>query len=74
MTSGIGEAARFLATPHPFFLIMQRPKSESGFTLLKIMLVVMIIANLVGGAVVMFASNLTFSAKVKTDADIKTIS
>jgi general secretion pathway protein G len=52
---------------------MKLSTRTSGFTLLEIMLVVMIIAVLVGGAVVLFAPNLNFAGSTKAKADIQGI-
>ncbi len=46
-------------------------RKNSGFTLLEIMLVVMIIAILVGGAVYMFAPSILFAGTTKAKGDIQ---
>lgn len=53
---------------------MKHSTHQSGFTLLEIMLVVMIIAILVGGAIAMFGGNIEFAGKTKARADIQSIS
>jgi general secretion pathway protein G len=53
---------------------MLRASRQAGFTLLEIMLVVMIIAILVGGALVMTGGHLTFAGQTKAKTDIQSIS
>jgi len=48
-------------------------RRNSGFTLLEIMLVVMIIAILVGGAIVLVAPNINFAGSTKAKSDIQGI-
>jgi len=52
---------------------MKRSTRTGGFTLLEIMLVVMIIAILVGGAVLLFGPNINFAAIVKAKGDVGTM-
>jgi general secretion pathway protein G len=53
---------------------MKLASRQAGFTLLEIMLVVMIIAVLVGGAVVMVKGHFIFAAETKVKTDIQTVS
>lgn len=48
-----------------------QPRSEAGYTLLEIMLVVGIIIILLGGAVFYMVGNLDFGRVARTEADIK---
>ncbi|HEX8312049.1 MAG TPA: type II secretion system major pseudopilin GspG [Chthoniobacteraceae bacterium] len=48
--------------------------ARSGFTLMEIMLVVMIIALLATAAITMLGDNLGFAGETKTKADIQTLS
>jgi general secretion pathway protein G len=52
---------------------MKHSSRQAGFTLLEIMLVVMIIAILVGGALMMTGGQIIFAGKTKTQADIQTM-
>ncbi len=52
---------------------LKRASRQSGFTLLEIMLVVMIIAILVGGAIVMVGPALGSAKEAKVKTDIQTI-
>jgi general secretion pathway protein G len=64
-----GPAAGFSAS-----ILARRARSQGGYTLLEIMLVVGIIIILLGGAVFYMAGNLEVGKAARADADIKMIS
>lgn len=65
-----------LRSIHPRSLPVQfrrRSRTQGGYTLLEIMLVVGIIVILLGGAVFFMAGNLEVGKMARADADIKTL-